>query len=167
MIEVRIDVQLMQMHQHNIMHSILMMKALREAGVPVIGKIIFSGPERGVLVQWREQDMDGDEWVVRWYDENENNNDTGVTYHKISTGVGVGFSWARYEDANRSHEKTLTFPRLLWHPESESLFMVENEAEYRNCVECETAEDVHDIEGFQERYRSEQKASTTIDKEEW
>ena len=100
MIEVRIDTHLLQNHQHNIMHSVMMMDALRKAGVPVIGKIIFNGPERGTLLQWREQDLDGDEWVIRWYDTHEHHNDIGVTYRKVANGLGVGFRWDKYEDVN-------------------------------------------------------------------
>lgn len=100
MIEIRVDVDHMQQHQHNILHSIIMMQMLREAGVPVIGKIVFNGPERGTLLQWRDSDMDGDVWVIRWYDKHEHHNDIGVTYRKTGMGGGIGFSWVRYEDIN-------------------------------------------------------------------
>lgn len=98
MIEVRIDVAHMQAHQHNIMHSIAMMNALRAAGMPVIGKIIFNGPERGRLVQWREQDLDGDEWVVHWYDDDEVQHNSPHHYKHKVTGHGHGYRWTRYSD---------------------------------------------------------------------
>jgi hypothetical protein len=102
MIIVRIDTDLLQSHQHNIMHSIHMMQVLRAAGMPVIGKIIFNGPERGTFVQWREQDLDGDEWVVQWWDEYENgragaNSRTSPRGWLVTgTGRGHGFTWTTY-----------------------------------------------------------------------
>ena len=107
MIEIRIDTDLLQNHQHNILHSIVMMDVLRKAGVPVIGKIVFNGPERGCFVQWREQDMDGDQWVIQWFDEGEHLNPTKHDQaflrsrcKKTRNGIGVGFSWAEYIDHN-------------------------------------------------------------------
>jgi len=97
MIEVRIDIDHMQRHQHNVMHSILMMNVLREAGMPVIGKIIFNGPERGRIVQWRESDLDNDTWVVQWFDDKE----PQLPMHKFSRfkgGQGKGFTWVEYRD---------------------------------------------------------------------
>ena len=113
MIEIRIDTDLLQNHQHNIMHSIVMMDVLRKAGVPVIGKIVFNGPERGCFVQWREQDMDGDQWVIQWFDDGE----TAVPYasptylrancRKTRNGLGVGFSWAEWIDPTKPPTKTV------------------------------------------------------------
>lgn len=94
MIEVRIDISWMQKHQHNIMHSILMMQALRAAGMPVIGKIIFNGPERGQLIQWRENDLDGDDWVVEWWPVPQRY----VKGPVHSSGSGKGFKWVRYAE---------------------------------------------------------------------
>lgn len=104
MIEVRIDTELLQNHQHNILHSIVMMDALRKAGIPVIGKIVFNGPERGCLVQWREQDMDGDQWVIQWFDEGEDVwpyarlGYLKANRKKTRNGLGVGFSWSEWID---------------------------------------------------------------------
>lgn len=96
MIEVRIDIEHMQKHQHNVLHSILMMEALRTAGVPVIGKIIFNGPARGTLVQHRENTLDGDDWVVRWFDDKE---DINAEYPEVQEqGNGKGYSWTRYAE---------------------------------------------------------------------
>lgn len=115
MIEVRIDINWMQEHQHNIMHSILMMNALRDAGIPVIGRIVFNGPARGILHQHRENTLDGDDWVVRWW--NEVVEQTGV-YPKgrvIARGSGYGYSWIRYEDPNDGIE----LPATAWSEEED------------------------------------------------
>lgn len=108
MIEVRIDIHWMQTQQQNILHSILMMQALREAGMPIIGKIVFNGPERGQLIQWRENTLDGDDWVVQWWDDRAK--ETGM-YGKgraVARGSGKGFSWIRYADSNNLDEPVST-----------------------------------------------------------
>lgn len=94
MIEVRIDRSWMEEHQHNVMHSILMMGALRAAGMPVVGKIIFHGPERGTINMHFEDDIDGGIFVVRWFDTDE----TGAALQlPISErGHGKGYTWRRY-----------------------------------------------------------------------
>jgi hypothetical protein len=92
-IEVRIDVDVIQNHGHNILHSILMINALKAAGIPVIGKIAFCGPARGRLIQHREVDLDNDEWVIRWYDDGEAIGDALVP---VERGSGMGYSWIRY-----------------------------------------------------------------------
>ena len=96
MIEVRIDIDWMQTQQQNIMHSITMMQMLREAGMPVIGKIIFNGPERGKLISWRVNDLDGDEWVVRWYDDGEPDGDPNTNWTFVDAGHGKGFMWRKF-----------------------------------------------------------------------
>ena len=105
MIEVRIDIDHMQRHQHNVMHSILMMNALREAGIPVIGKIIFNGPERGKLISWREQDLDSDTWVVRWYDDDEDPTPGAVAWVPVSNGSGKGFIYTNHRNGALSTYK--------------------------------------------------------------
>lgn len=98
MISIRIDTKLLQEHQQNILHSIVMMQTLRAAGVPVIGKIIFNGPERGTLVQWQESDIDGDEWVLQWWDNHETRciGQRIDDWLLVKSGRGVGFSWTHY-----------------------------------------------------------------------
>lgn len=100
MIEVRIDIDLMQNHQHNIMHSVLMMDALRAAGMPVIGKIVFNGPVRGALTMTREVDMDDDTCVVRWYDSDEVIG--AAPAQRVDSGSGRGYVWVRYANPNRA-----------------------------------------------------------------
>lgn len=107
MIEVRIDIDWMQGQQHNILHSILMMEALRTAGMPVIGKIVFNGPERGKLITWREQDLDADVWVVRWFDGGEDATPGAASWKRTSSGKGKGFTWLRYETGSNSADKVI------------------------------------------------------------
>lgn len=104
MIEVRIDINWMQTQQHNVMHSILMMDALRAAGMPIIGKIVFNGPERGQLIQWRENTLDGDEWVVEWWPI-PNVHGRGKA---VERGSGKGYSWIRYADSDNLDEPVST-----------------------------------------------------------
>ena len=167
MIEIRIDTDLLQTHQHNILHSIVMMDVLRKAGVPVIGKIVFNGPERGCFVQWREQDMDGDQWVIQWFDDGEHLNPANYDQafllsrcKKTRNGLGVGFSWAEY----RSHDEpaAFTYPRLIFHPESDCYFQVHEEADFQSVMNAGLCEDVTGMSDHEERFKQEQKA-----KEEW
>lgn len=112
MIEVRIDIHWMQNHQHNVLHSILMMQALREAGMPIIGKIVFNGPERGLLMQWRENTLDGDEWVVQWWP-------ASIIYTKgpaVARGSGKGYSWTRYAEPGEPQKPA---PSVAWDDEDE------------------------------------------------
>lgn len=94
MIEVRIDINEMQHHQHNILHSIKMIQALKQAGLPVIGKIVFNGVEKGRMSWWREADLDTDDCVIRWYDKEEY---PEGPWRKVASGGGHGYSWDRYE----------------------------------------------------------------------
>ena len=95
MIEVRINSDMLQNHQHNIMHSIMMMTTLREAGMPILGKIIFNGPKYGTLVMHTEEDMDGDELVVRWYNVSESQ-EPGRKLDLVADGRGPGYTWRRF-----------------------------------------------------------------------
>lgn len=105
MIKVRIDIHEMQNHQHNILHSIKMIQLLKDAGLPVIGKIVFNGVERGVMTMHREADLDSDDLVVTWHDEHEWSTAewrSGVEpprgpWRKVAWGGGHGYSWDRYE----------------------------------------------------------------------
>lgn len=99
MIEARIERELLMSVQHNVLHSILFIKALREAGVPVIGNIVVVGIERGMLWMTTEDDMDGDITIVRWYDTHE---DSSVpSWRKVDWGAGKGYSWIRFEDSRK------------------------------------------------------------------
>ena len=104
MIEVRIDIHWMQTQQHNIMHSIAMMDALRAAGMPIIGKIVFNGPERGELHQWRENTLDGDEWVVQWWDDRPRATGIYAKGRAVARGSGKGYSWTRYANSDNLDE---------------------------------------------------------------
>lgn len=95
MIEVRINSDILQNHQHNIMHSIIMMNVLREAGMPIMGKIIFNGPKHGTLTMHTEVDIDGDELVVRWYADGESQ-EPGRDLDLVASGRGIGFTWRRF-----------------------------------------------------------------------
>lgn len=99
MIEARIERELLMSVQHNVLHSILFIKALRAAGVPVIGNIVINGIERGMLEMTTEADMDGDITIVRWYDTDE---DASVpSWRKVDWGNEKGYSWIRFIDARK------------------------------------------------------------------
>lgn len=144
MIEVRIDIHWMQNHQHNVLHSILMMQALRESGMPIIGKIVFNGPERGQLIQHRENTLDGDEWVVRWYDDGE---PTDEPLKVANSGSGRGYTWVRYRNPGEKR-------RLLWHAESDSYVETEDPAEAERCCD-EGCDDVTDMQQHEANFKAQ------------
>lgn len=154
MIEVRIDIDWMQKQQHNILHSILMMDALRAAGMPIIGKIVFNGPERGTLVQHRENTLDGDDWVVRWYDEDETPEGVGAS-QVAATGMGKGYSWVRY-----SNPKKLDRRYLLLHSESDSYVEVFAYHEAEKCMN-DGCDDVTDRPEHEAAFKAQK------EEEEW
>ena len=70
MIEVRVDIARLLKSEHNILHSIEMIRSLKAAGVPVIGNIAMLGVSHGKLIQFKETGLD-DEWVVQWFADDE------------------------------------------------------------------------------------------------
>lgn len=105
MIEARLDLDELRKVQHNVLHAIEFIKALKAAGIPVIGNIVMNGVERGRLEMRREQDMDGDIIIVRWFDDDE----TALArshLRKTDFGSGKGYSWIRFEDSSKAVEVT-------------------------------------------------------------
>ena len=158
MIEVRIDINLMQTHQHNIMHSILMLHMLREAGMPVIGKIVFNGPTRGTLIQTCERGLDGDTWIVRWYDDDEPTaGSMAIAPHiehagksLVQTGSGRGYTWKRFENPRKKDRRF-----LMWHAESESYVETRSPLEVER-MENQGLDDVTDNPEHEAAYKVQQ-----------
>ena len=105
MIEARLDLDELRKVQHNVLHAIDFIKVLKAAGIPVIGNIVMNGVERGRLEMHREQDMDGDIIVVRWFDHGETIL-AGSSWRKADFGNGKGYSWIRFEDSSKPVEVT-------------------------------------------------------------
>lgn len=65
MIEVRIAAARLLKFDSEVHRGILVLRELREAGIPVVGSLFPLGVERGVLsVEYDE--IVSDEWVWRW-----------------------------------------------------------------------------------------------------
>jgi hypothetical protein len=65
-IEVRIDRDERSFNTNEVRRNVMLMKMLRERGVPVIGAISVISVEHGQLSTHREEDLDGDVFVYRW-----------------------------------------------------------------------------------------------------
>ncbi len=150
MIEVRIEHDWMQQHQHNILHSILMMEALRTAGLPVIGKIIFHGPARGTMITTFEDDLDGGAYVIHWYDKGEPGN--GKSRKMVASGSGKGYTWRRYENPLRPDRR-----HLMWHDDSDSYFEVFSQHEADRHMES-GCDDVTGSETHETNFMRQQEA---------
>jgi len=67
MVEVRIPAAKLAKFDSEVHRGMLVLRELREAGVPVVGSLFPLGAERGVLsVEYDE--LVSDEWVWRWSD---------------------------------------------------------------------------------------------------
>lgn len=67
MVEVRIPAAKLAKFDSEVHRGMLVLRELREAGVPVVGSLFPLGAERGVLsVEYDE--LVSDEWVFRWID---------------------------------------------------------------------------------------------------
>jgi hypothetical protein len=97
MIEVRIDLYELRKIQHNITHSIRMIEALKAAGIPVAGILITHGVERGTMIWLKEEDLDDESWVIKWYDTDE---DMACSKWRLeASGSGQAYRWRRFADA--------------------------------------------------------------------
>lgn len=109
MIEARLDHDIVTKCQENILHSIVTIQLLRDAGVPIYGNIVMHGPERGVLTQHREEDLDRNDWVIRWFDDDEpmfgpKEKPTQPVERIGSLQFG---SWTRYRNPNKPMDDEL------------------------------------------------------------
>lgn len=95
MIEVKIDVTTMDRITHDVSHSIQMVKSLKEAGLPFRGILLAKGVERGTMVWSMDEDLDGDTWLIRWYDTHEK---PEHKFKEISAGHGHAYTFRAFED---------------------------------------------------------------------
>lgn len=93
MIEVIISRDELGRIQHNVTHSIRMIEALKAAGIPIDGVLITHGISRGTMEWSRDEDLDADNWVIRWWDEGEKRHTRGTLK---ASGHGVGYTWRRF-----------------------------------------------------------------------
>lgn len=103
MIEVRFDVDRMEKIRNNVLHSIATIAVLRAAGMPIRERLLMLGVERGRVLSYNEDDLDGATWVVQWFDSNENPS-VVVKWPVHSSGRGDGYSWVRYVNQNGEHD---------------------------------------------------------------
>lgn len=109
MIEVRIDVDVMRRIQHNVTHSIVMIDALKKAGIPIDGVLITHGITHGHMTWEVQQGIDGDEWVICWYESvsqwhDFRTNAARNSLKKQASGKGEAFTWTRWGDSNAPAE---------------------------------------------------------------
>lgn len=55
--------------QHEVLANIKLVEKMREAGIPVIGKLVLSGITHGTLTHHVDEDIDGDTLVYTWQGE--------------------------------------------------------------------------------------------------
>lgn len=67
MIEVRIATSKLAKFDNEVHRGMLVLRELREAGVPVVGVLFPLGVERGKL-EIEYDELVSDEWVFRWVD---------------------------------------------------------------------------------------------------
>lgn len=103
MIEARLDHDFLAKCQNNILHSIVTIQALKDAGVPIFGHILMHGPARGVLTQHSEEDLDQNEWVMRWFDDDEPmiGPKEQPTQPVEATGILQFGRWTRYRNPKK------------------------------------------------------------------
>ena len=65
MIEVRISASKLAKFDNEVHRGMLVLRELREAGVPVVGTLFPLGAERGRL-EIEYDELVSDEWVFRW-----------------------------------------------------------------------------------------------------
>lgn len=75
MIEVRVDLDAIKKLDHEVLANIKIVEQLRDAGIPIIGKLVLSGITHGTLIHHVDEDIDGDTLVYRWYDRDEKEDD--------------------------------------------------------------------------------------------
>lgn len=98
MIELRIDTDALVKTKTDVLASIYMVQAFKEAGVPIVGTLIAKGLERGSMTWLREDGLDGDEWVIRWFDDEEGPMHRGPVEAK---GRHALYSWTRYRNLSK------------------------------------------------------------------
>lgn len=96
MIEVRIDKDSLGKVKHDALHSIYMIQKLQSAGIPLIGNVFTRGIERGRLTWHNEEGLNGNEWVIRWFDDGEKKPPKG--WKAAGRGFGECYEWTRYVD---------------------------------------------------------------------
>lgn len=55
--------------QHEVLANIKLVEKMREAGIPVIGKLVLSGITHGTLTHHVDEDIDGDTLIYTWQGE--------------------------------------------------------------------------------------------------
>lgn len=97
MIVVRFDAALLRTIKHDILHSIRMIEALKKAGVPIDGTLLFRGVTRGTMIWQVEEDIDGDSYVLSWFDDSEPLKLPHPTGQEmLAQGSGDGYKWQRF-----------------------------------------------------------------------
>lgn len=96
MIEVRVDVVEMDRITNDVSHSIEMVKCLKAAGIPLRGILLTKGIERGYMTWAMQEDLEGDTWVINWYDTFEN--PSGGKFKRVSGGHGHAYTYSIFQD---------------------------------------------------------------------
>lgn len=95
MIEVEISEYEANKFDHDTLLGVALMKALKEAGVPVMGKsFVLRGVERGTLTYRNDEDMNGIAHVFRWC-EDQDDRKTGTPL-RVKVSTGVCRKWGRH-----------------------------------------------------------------------
>lgn len=100
MIEVRSNLIDLARVKHDMLHAIAMIERLKKAGMPIIGILHMRGVERGRLTWHKEEDLDGDVSVMRWFDDNEIDAAPGTAWIKVSSEQHEAWSFTVYRDAD-------------------------------------------------------------------
>jgi hypothetical protein len=98
MIEVEINSYAANRFNHDTLLGEAIVKALREAGIPVIAKVFaLAGVQKGTLTMWNEDDLDGEKLFFRWAEDEVDRKQGKPSLQKLS--VGWVRKWARHQDA--------------------------------------------------------------------
>ena len=105
MIEVRIDLPVFRRIEHNVTHFIELCRMLRtQAGIPLEGVLISQGVTRGTMIWTREEDLDEESWVIRWYDTDEDPSLDKSALTIAASGKESTCTWVRYKNVNTPDE---------------------------------------------------------------
>lgn len=97
MIAIQIDLIELRKIKHDVLHSITMIELLKKVGIPIDGVLLTRGVTRGTMVWTREEDLDNETWVIRWFDDGEPQDRCGPIEAR---GHGHAYTWVRHRNIN-------------------------------------------------------------------